>query len=61
MAVNREHIRNAILKGCGDPESGAIKDNIDLIVDSVLGVVDPAAVHVIVAKDVRVMDSDEQR
>lgn len=53
MPTRDEYIK-AILDAAGKPDAGAIKDNIDLIVDAIVALEKPA-------KEVRVVEPAETR
>jgi hypothetical protein len=53
-------IEKAILEATGNPDSGAIRDNLGAMADAVMAVVNPAAA-VKADKETRVMKADETR
>ena len=62
----RSEIENAILNATGRPDSGAIRDNLSVMVDAVLQVVapTPTPAPVVAAKadkEVRVVKTEETR
>lgn len=60
MATKTE-IEKAILDATGNPDTGAIRDNLGAMAAAVLAVVNPAAVSVKADKETRVVKADETR
>jgi hypothetical protein len=54
-------IEKAILEATGNPDSGAIRDNLGAMADAVMAVVNPAAAAVKAEKETRVVKADETR
>jgi len=55
-------IEKAILAATGNPDSGAIRDNLGAMADAVMAVVHPAAAAAVKAeKETRVVKADETR
>lgn len=60
--MNKQEIKSAILKAVGNPEAGAIYENIDLIADAVLGGEEPKETKSFdPVKETRVKDIKETR
>ena len=61
--ATRSDIENAILNATGRPDSGAIRDNLGVIVDAVMGVVAPSAAPAVAKsdKETRIVKADETR
>lgn len=60
--MNKKEIKIAILRALGNPESGSIYDNIDLIADAVLGSEEPKETKSFdPVKETRIQDIKETR
>ena len=64
MTATRSDIENAILDATGRPDSGAIRDNLGVMVDAILRVVAPTPAPAAAAKadkETRVVKTEETR
>jgi hypothetical protein len=59
--MNREQVKQAILKTAGYPESGAIKDIADALADAIIKIDEPEIKKYELVKETRVVESNEVR
>ena len=59
--MNREQVKQTILKTAGYPESGAIKDIVDALADAIIKIDEPEIKKYEPVKETRVVESNEIR